>query len=132
MTGIGQLTRGAFIIDDFLRNPHLGTVLQWGTHSKWDLVGDSGVSPGLENAVKRWCCSSLSRRHIRLICLLTSELVKNVLDLEYGGSAKWWYLQLEPISHVSCTQLHFTHVLDIFLKNCFGLTAFSQFKTETG
>ena len=54
MTGIGQLTRGAFIIDDFLRNPHLGTVLQWGTHSKWDLVGDSGGSPGLENAVKRW------------------------------------------------------------------------------
>ena len=23
-------------------------------HSKWDLVGHSGGSPGLENAVKRW------------------------------------------------------------------------------
>ena len=23
-------------------------------YSKWDLVGDSGGSPGLENAVKRW------------------------------------------------------------------------------
>ena len=23
-------------------------------HSKWDLVGYSGCSPGLENAVKRW------------------------------------------------------------------------------
>ena len=23
-------------------------------HSKWDLVGYSGGSPGLENAVKRW------------------------------------------------------------------------------
>ena len=23
-------------------------------HSKWDLVGDSGGSLGLENAVKRW------------------------------------------------------------------------------
>ena len=27
---------------------------RWCTHSKWDLVGYSGGSSGLENAVKRW------------------------------------------------------------------------------
>ncbi|MCP3853072.1 MAG: hypothetical protein GY694_23010 [Gammaproteobacteria bacterium] len=32
-----------------LKNKTFGLV-----HSKWDLVGYSGGSPGLENAVKRW------------------------------------------------------------------------------
>ena len=38
MTGNGQLTRGAFIINDFLRNPHFSLsndFVEWNNYLEW-------------------------------------------------------------------------------------------------
>ena len=83
----------------------------WIYHNKWDLVGDSGGSPGLENAVKRW------NGPIGPICfsvyVLSCESVKNVWVSPWKKYER--AREKHPCSHV------FHGLAHIF---CHGLTPY--------